>query len=295
MYGRNEMIPSRYADYENAITVAVVNFSAIWGDKIANLKKMKGFIREAVKKGANLILFPELALTGYEPDGSMHESLAETIPGPTTKELFRLASANDIYIVFGMPEKDKERLYNSAAVVGPEGIVGAYRKVHPWIPEVSWCTKGSEYPVFITRFGPIGISICYDTVFFPEESRIYALKGVRLLLSPTAMSDIEGWGMYEFTVQQVAARATDNLFFLAFANLVGKEKNISFVGGSLITGPNYPAIVHTYAGPASRTGEELLIAKLEFAKMHEMRNAIPLFNDRRPETYDSILKSNLDH
>jgi len=278
------------------VTIAVVNFKDRWGDKKANMEEMSRFCKEAEARGASIIAFPELALTGYEvePEASMHKNLAETIPGPSTEQMAKQASKHRLYTIFGMPERDEtdpSRVYNSAVVIGPEGdIVGVYRKAHPWLPELAWCTKGSGiYEPIKTEFGPIGVSICYETYIFPEVARILALKGARLLFNLTATPEYEGWNMLPYMLQQVRARAAENLVYVGSPNLVGSELELNFIGNSLITGPNYPSLVFDYAGPGSRTEGELLVAKLDFGKLNEMRQKVPLFKDRRPETYGFLV------
>jgi len=128
------MIPERYANYDKIVTVAATNFAAVPGDKAATLDKMEANIREAASQGADLIAFPEEALSGIEHCavghggashcGSHHE-MAETVPGPSSERILELAKELDIYVVFGLAERDKERpeaRYNPAAAVGPEGI-----------------------------------------------------------------------------------------------------------------------------------------------------------------------------
>ncbi|MDO8690397.1 MAG: carbon-nitrogen hydrolase family protein, partial [Dehalococcoidia bacterium] len=124
------------------VTVGAVNWKGVWGDKSANLEKMKAKIREAARLGIDMLCFPELALTGYECSDeassrqgpcALHAEGAETIPGPSTKEIAGLARELGIYVILGMPERDASdprTLYISAAVVGPEGILGSYRKLH---------------------------------------------------------------------------------------------------------------------------------------------------------------------
>jgi predicted amidohydrolase len=128
--------------YENKVTLACVNFSGEWGNKAARLEKMKTQVKLAARQEVDMIVFPELALSGYQCDEegtrlmkpcAMHGDTAETIPGPATEEMAELAKEHDIYIIFGMPERDKispKIHYNSAAIVAPEGILGAYRKIH---------------------------------------------------------------------------------------------------------------------------------------------------------------------
>ena len=143
---------------QQSVSVAVVNFRVVWGDKQANLEKFKNFIGKAASLGANFVVFPECALTGYEvePEGKMHKNLAETIPGPSTNQICKLASKHNIYIVFGMPEVNKNDpsiLYNSAALIGPNGLIGHYRKTHLWKMDLSWCQSGNKYPVFLYFVG----------------------------------------------------------------------------------------------------------------------------------------------
>ena len=140
------MAQKRKSDNKN-LTIASVNWSGIWGDKEANLGKMKTKIMEAADIGTDMIVFPELVLSGYECDEavrqkhkpcSMHVALAETIPGPSTEDIGKLAKELGMYIIFGMPEidiKHAEIIYNSVAVLGPEGLVGKYRKLYlPGLP-----------------------------------------------------------------------------------------------------------------------------------------------------------------
>ncbi|MFQ5763241.1 MAG: carbon-nitrogen hydrolase family protein, partial [Candidatus Bathyarchaeia archaeon] len=115
---------------KNLVNVAVVNFHSIWGNKDATLKKIERYVTKASEKKANIVVFPELALTGYdvEPEAKMHKRAAETIPGPSTNRIANLANKHNIYVIFGIPERDPNdgaKIYNSAAIVRPDGGVGA--------------------------------------------------------------------------------------------------------------------------------------------------------------------------
>ena len=266
------------ADHES-VSLACINFHPEWGDKAANLAKMKTFIKDAAEQGNNIIVFPELALSGYECSEDMgdqkkscrmHTELAETIPGPATEEMSGLAKQLDVYIIFGMPEQDETqpaRHYISSVVIAPEGILGAYRKLHlaPWprFTESLCFSPGDRIPVWKTRYGNLGVLICYDFYFFPELARIMALKEATLLVNTTASA--AGPGKPYYIVQQTGCRATENLVYTASANLVGKERTKTYYGHSVIAGPQDPRPAYIYAEGGE--AEEIVSATLSFAKL----------------------------
>ena len=268
------------------VSVACVNFHPQWGDKAANLAKMKTYVTDAAKQGNNIIIFPELALSGYECSEDagaekkscrMHTELAETIPGPSTKEMSVLAKKLDIYIIFGMPEQDKKnpaRRYISSVVIAPEGILGAYRKLHlaPWprFTESLCFAPGDEVPVWQTRYGNIGVLICYDFYFFPELARIMALKEANLLVNTTASAS--GPGKPYYIVQQTGSRATENLVYAASANLVGKERTKTYYGHSVIAGPHHPQPAFVFAEGGET--EEIVSATLSFPRLSAYRELL---------------------
>lgn len=284
--------------YKDTVTVACVNFAPIVGDKAATLKKLTQFIIQASDNGANVIVFPETALTGYVFPVEMTPDLAETIPGQSTEEVSKLAAQYNVYVIFGMVERDKNHpnvFYNSAAVVGSKGILGAYRKVHPPAWELRWCQKGENYPVFETRYGPMGVGICYDDYCFPEVARIYRLSGVRLLAHPTAFpefADVKAKDYRDFYKTTLGARSIENQMFIASANLVGAQGELTFFGYSAIFGPKLGSInYHVWAGPAG-TEEEIVMAKLDLESLQHMPSAVStILQDRRPETYSPLISS----
>lgn len=282
-------IPDNYRAYAESVTLGCVNFQTVWGDKAANLSKIMAGVREAAARGIDIIAFPELALSGYECSGDacMHGQHAETIPGPATEEISALARELGIYVVFGMPEQDADdddRRYIACPLIGPEGLVGTYRKLHlgppPIFKETLCFTGGSSVPVFITEFGPVGIEICADFWMYPEVARIQMLKGARIIINCSGSPDLSP-GRREYLTQQTGARATENLVYAATANLVGKEQEISFYGCSTIAGPDYPRFNHIYA--QAEDGEEIVSAKLSFADLHRIRAAISVEAIRRDD------------
>ncbi len=283
-------------EIKNIVTVACVNFAPVLGDKNATLEKMEHIIRQASQDGANIVLFPETALTGYVFPQEMLGEIAETVPGPSTERLQALAAQLGVYIVYGLVEKDEDEptiYYNSAAIVGPASSLGSYRKVHVGADtERVWCTKGDSYPLFDTVYGPVGIGICYDNYCYPEVARTYALRGARLLLNPTAFNifdDTTKEDMLAYYDTTLGARCIENKLFLASANLVGCEAGIEFCGRSAVFGPKTGCShYHIWGGPAGEE-EETVIATLDLS----IRENLPtptqnIFRDRRPDTYSQL-------
>ncbi|MCP4693848.1 MAG: carbon-nitrogen hydrolase family protein [Desulfobacterales bacterium] len=287
--------------FQETVSVACVNFRTAWGDKAANLAKIKILTADAARQGADIIVFPELALSGYQcgedvgkdiGEGrgeemkpcEMHRDLSETIPGPSTMEMAELAAELNVYVIFGMPEQDAanpDKRYISSVVIAPDGILGAYRKLHlapyPRFTESRCFTPGDEIPVWETRFGIIGVLICYDFYFFPELARIMALKGANLLINTSA--SVAGPGKPFFLAQQTGSRATENLVYAASANLVGKDRTKTFYGHSVIAGPNTPRPAFIFAEGGET--EEIVSATLSFPRLRAYNEALDWKNDRR--------------
>ena len=195
---------------KDVIKVSTVAFNAKWGDKEKNLNRMKGYIEAAASEGANLIVFPEMALTGYDdeedkakPD-KMQSKLAEVVPGHSSEAIAELTKKLGVYVAFGMPERDEKDssiIYNAACVCGPEGVIGAYRKIHLPYPEPHWATRGTKPFIFDTPWGPVGLAICYDTYCFQELMRYYAAKGCRLYINCTALAKCHGIALGSTTLE----------------------------------------------------------------------------------------------
>ena len=177
---------------KDLMNIAVINFVTLWGDKEQNLSRITGYCEAAGKRGADFIVFPETALSGYDTDHDhpraemMHTRLAETIPGPSTEAVAEIAKKYGLYVVFGMPERANGTVYNSAAIIEPNGKTYAYRKIHLPFDESSWAEPGDAPVLIPTPWGPVGVTICYDTYCFPELIRYYRAMGARLTLNVTA-------------------------------------------------------------------------------------------------------------
>ncbi len=280
---------------QDRVALACINFQTVWGDKAANLKKMQSFVIEAATRGNNIIIFPELALTGYECSEEighekkscrMHQELAETIPGPSTEAMAQLAKEKDVYLIFGMPEQDitnSDIRYISSVIISPEGIMGAYRKLHlgPWprFTESRCFYPGDRVPVWRTRYGVVGVLICYDFYFYPELARIMALKEATILINTTASAT--GPGKPYYIVQQTGCRATENLVYAASANLVGTERTNSYYGHSVIAGPHYPKPAFVFAEGDETEG--IVSATLSFKRLEAYRERLNWKNDRQSQ------------
>ncbi|MBQ4507017.1 MAG: carbon-nitrogen hydrolase family protein [Firmicutes bacterium] len=272
--------PELPAPEKTGMRIAVSNFDAAWGDKAKNLEKMEAETREAAAKGADLVLFPELALTGYwykEPeDGSecMQHLLAETIPGPSSDRMAALAKELGVYIAFGLPEKAGDVYYNSAAILTPEGETLSYRKIHPIGDESKWAVCGDKPFMFETPWGRIGVSICYDTYFIPELSRYYAANGCKIMLNPTASLKGINVGKWEWYYKsRLESIADRDGIIVASSNLCGPDgipiPGFSFPGGSVVLGATWTKGVY-HAGcvenkePGIIVSEPLDLSKVRF-------------------------------
>ena len=291
------------------ITVAVVNFKVHTGDKEKNVSRILDYSKSAAKRGADLILFPEMCVLGYDyyvdKNISMKEKedVTETVGGPTFSRISEVAKENDIYIVAGMAEKDQTTgyLYNCAAAFGPQGFIGTYRKIHPFDYENSWCKKGDKPFMFDTKWGLISIGICYDTYQFPELMRYYVNKGSRLYLNPTAVVEEvtlanSRQGFINYYAPTLEYGVLCNTIYIASANLAGWDKTNYFGGGSCIIGPKIHPTFETdftyYAGAKDNVQAEMFMATIDLSLATRrlcIDNEYVGTPDFRPEIYKSLL------
>jgi len=266
------------------VNVALAQISCKVGDKKHNINTMKKSIKQAKEKGANLVIFPELSLTGYLNRDLAYE-LAEPIPGPSIHSLEETAKKENIYIVFGMPEQSEKAhavLYNTAVLLGPSGLIGEYRKMHlpthSVFEEKRYFRLGYEAPIFETEIGKMGLTICYD-IFFPEISRLLRLKGSQLIICISASPAVRSTFFEVFTV----ARALENTVFLAYVNLVGVENGLQFWGGSRIIAPDGSILAK-----AKYDEEDLVIGTIDYADLKRVEAFVPTLRDLRPELFNFL-------
>jgi len=264
--------------------IALAQFDTKVGDKEHNFSRMKEYAEKAREQGADLIIFPELSLTGYVCRDLYYE-LAELIPGPTTHRMVDLARSLGIYIIYGMVERSSASasiLYNTAVLVGPEGLVGKYRKMHlpthSVFEEKRYFRPGYDAPVYETDVGRIGMMICYD-IFFPEVARLLRIRGAELLVCISASPGVRRHFFEGFTV----ARAMENTAYLAYVNLVGIEDGLQFWGGSRLVSPTGSVIAQ-----AKYDEEDMVVAEVDYGRAHRAGIFVPTLRDLRPELYDML-------
>ena len=253
-----------------------------------NLENMVKATREAARNKANLIVFPECSLTGYV-FSSREEALpyAETIPGPSTEELLSVCRELDVYVVFGLLEKEGDRLFNALSFVGPKGFAASYRKNHlPFLGIDRFVDKGDRpFQVHSTTIGNIGLHICYD-VLFPESARIMALLGADIVVLSTNFPHGRGDAL-----NCVArARTIENKVNLVVSDRVGAERGFNFAGLS-----NVVDVTGEILSIASPDKEEIVYGEVSLeAARQKHRVFIPgeweidNIGHRRPEIYGVI-------
>jgi predicted amidohydrolase len=271
--------------------IACVQMDVAIGDIEANRRTIVDRMRAATEAGAQLIIFPECALTGYCFD-SLEEAaaFAEPIDGPSSEVLAEACREAGTYAIVGFIEKDGSDFYNSATVVGPSGVIGSYRKVHlPFLGVDRFLEPGNRpFEILELPFGKVGINICYDASF-PEAARTLKLLGAELIILPTNWPT-GAWRTAEFVIN---ARSCENHVNFAAVNRVGVERGWQFIGRSKVVDFNGDTL-----GEASRDSEEILFAGVDLpeANNNKIINVAGAYEidrlaDRRPELYGAISAS----
>ena len=295
---------------KDIVTISTVAFRTRWGDKQANLSRIAGFAEAAARQGADIVVFPEMALTGYdvepgvEPEQAMQYRLAERLEdGPSIRALSCLARERGIFLMWGMPllggrtrladGSERDLIHNALVIACPDGHVLAYRKMHLPEPEPTWATPGDEPLVLDTPWGPVGVGICYDSYRFPELSRYYAAKGCRIYVNATAHAHVHGRGLGDKSLEVMAIRED---LYVVTANLAGPDRTNWFYGGSSIIGPSVrTSECHYYAGMpflAQGADEQALYTAtvdLSLAGRRLFRAHADCGPDWRPDVYRRML------
>lgn len=269
------------------VRAAVAQTDPRLGDVAGNLAGCLARLDEAASAGCDLVVFPECALTGYMfDDPEAARRCAEPIPGPSTNALAAACARTGLHCVVGMLEADAGALRNTAVLLGPDGLVGRYRKSHIACLGVDCFTvPGDEpYAVFDTPIGRIGLEVCYDWRF-PEISRVLALQGAEIIAHPTN-SPVQAREVAEFMTR---ARACENAVFFLTANRCGREGGATFFGWSQIVDPGGRRIAEAAADEALVVCDlDLDLARAKTRRPGDGGYSVSLFDDRRPELYAAI-------
>jgi N-carbamoylputrescine amidase len=272
-------------------------------DPEANFVKTIAKIREAAKKGAQIICLQELFKSLYFCDVEDYENfkLAESIPGPSTQEFEKLAKELNVVIIASLFEKRTSGIYhNTTAVIDADGkYLGKYRKMHipddPGYFEKFYFTPGDlGYKVFDTKYGKLGVLICWDQ-WYPEAARITSLMGAEILFYPTAIgwagtqdsaTNDEQYNAWQ-TIQR--SHSVANGLHVVSVNRIGEEAGMKFWGGSFISNP-FGRLLYK----ASHDQEEVHVEELDLDKTDSYRTHWPFMRDRRIDSYQSITKRFID-
>jgi N-carbamoylputrescine amidase len=261
-----------------------------------NLKKSMSFVRQAAACGANIILLPELFENLYFCQEQYEHlfALANTVENhPFISRFQELAKELNVVLPISFFEKSGQAYFNSLAMIDATGdLLGIYRKTHipdgPCYQEKYYFNPGDTgFKTWKTKFGSIGVGICWDQ-WFPECARSMVLQGADLLLYPTAIgseppeaNSIDTKDMWQ---RAMIGHAVCNSVYVAAANRIGKEKEMTFYGSSFICDHTGEKCVE-----AEKETETVLYAELDFEKVQLFRAGMGFFRDRRPEHYKNIL------
>jgi len=246
-----------------------------------NLDTILGRIREAAANGAKLVVFPECMNNGYVWRDQAHScSGSDTIPGPFTDTIGKLCKELSVHVALGMSERDGDKVYNAAALIGPCGFIGKYQKNFLFDFDPLYFTFGTTgYPVFDTPLGRLGMFICADARI-PEGARALTMKGAEVLLHITNNTTHEQHELHE------PARANENEVWMVCADKAGQEEGLTYPGHSQVIHPDGTLVVQ-----GSQCGHEIVYADIDTDEVAAVRQrADSLIRGRRPETYKLLLK-----
>ncbi len=286
------------------VKIGLVQMSCT-ANKASNLQKAIDEIKNAASKGAQIVCLQELFTSLYFCDVEDYENftLAESIPGPSTEILSKVAKENNVVVIASLFEKRTQGLYhNTTAVIDADGTyLGKYRKMHipddPAFYEKFYFTPGDlGYKIFKTKYATIGVLICWDQ-WYPEAARITALMGAEILFYPTAIgwatSQDDETNTEQYNAWQTIQRshAVANGVHVVSVNRVGFEQNglMKFWGGSFVSNP-FGSLLYK----ASHENEETVVVEIDTNKTDFFRTHWPFLRDRRNDSYQPITKRFID-
>ncbi len=275
------------------VRIAVAQYAPAVGDVAGNQAAALSWAQRAAAEKVDLLVLPELASSGY-----VFESEAEAAASAQDAEHGQLVAAltavcaDGMHCVVGLNERDGAVRHNSAVLIGPRGHLATYRKLHLFNDEKTWFEPGGELPVVDLPFGRVGMVICFD-LWFPEAVRALALAGAEIVAVPTNWVASFRRQVYDaagYCLGDIVAMATagQNAVVMACADRVGVERDVRFLGCSVIAGPEgWPL-----AGPAGPEEETLLVTDVDLDSVAAAKRRTPrnhLIGDRRPDSYNAVV------
>lgn len=290
------------------IRVAAVSMNSPLGQMEKVFQDVDLWCRKAADAGAELTLFPELLIHGHCTPNTW--DIAEPVPdGPSIKRLVELAARYKMFLSVGLSEKENNLVYNTQALVGPEGYIGKQRKLHMSRDEVLFYKGGIEFPVYDIGKCKVGMIICYDNQF-PEPARILALRGADILLMPHA-ARIQMWddtpesmaaarkATYDTFSSNYLMRAKENSCFVVLADQVGRAGYVDTYPSDSPLQPHHAGTAMMFApcgkllkaAQHEEIREEMIVCDLEADRLHKERS-MPNYTlkTRRPEIYDELIR-----
>ncbi|TWT52835.1 N-carbamoyl-D-amino acid hydrolase [Rubripirellula amarantea] len=274
--------------------IACVQTDIDFADVKANQTRVFQWLEKAAAANAQLVVFPECMLTGYAYDSRESASnVAISVDSAILTELAAAAKDYGLHATLGFLESDGERLYNSAALIGPQGVVGVYRKIHlPHLGVDRFVDRGDiPYRTLAAGDANVGLAICYDSSF-PEPMRVLGLAGADIIALGT------NWPVTAARTADLvpASRSMENHLFFVAANRIGEENGFEFCGRSSICGPDGVVLAQS-----NDDQPVMLLADVDLAQARNKRiertkdaHVIDRFKDRRPEFYGDIAAQNRD-
>jgi N-carbamoylputrescine amidase len=287
--------------------VAAVSMNGFLGEPPRVLSAIDGWCERAAADNAELVLFPELVVHGHCTPNTWQ--LAEPVPdGPSVRRLIQIARRHRLVLCAGMSEKERDIVYNTQVLIGPDGYLGKQRKLHLSRDEGFYYKGGRDLPVFDVGSCKVGIVICYDNQF-PEIARVLALRGADVILMPhagrfllwddTPESEARARRFSHNFLKKYALRARENACFAVLADQAGRagfvphwphdsENQPHHAGAALIWGPDGELLAATQE---ERVREEMIVATLDAGLLARERSlANYMLKTRRPELFGELVR-----
>ena len=266
----------------NDIRIATVIMNCPVGRVADNLDHMASWVAAARKRGADLICFPEMNVTGYSTRDEIKNS-AETVPGAISRSVLAMAREFKMVILSGLAEADANgRVFASHPVVTPEGVAGIYRKIHIAPPEINVFSAGNTIPLFEIKGIKFGIQLCYD-VHFPGLSTHMATQGADIIFMPHASPRGTPTQKFNSWMRHLPARAFDNGLYVVACNQTGdNQADLNFPGLTIILNPSGRIVKKNTGGKEHMIVADLKAEELEKVRGHRMRYFLP---NRRHDLY----------